>query len=128
MKTGENKDVFIQNGTPLRFLLRLRCSGYSGFIIGWKTSGVKKWLSRKFVLMHKNQIHDPRKVLKFITKHKVKHGGDSPTLREIGDACDIPAPSNVREILLKLERDGKVILRRGQIELPGWKLTFVGEK
>lgn len=49
-----------------------------------------------------------QKVFEFILKFKAEHDGNSPTIRGIGDACDIPSTSTVEYYLSKLEREGLI--------------------
>ena len=44
----------------------------------------------------------PARVLKYIIEHKIAHDGNSPTLRQIGNACDISSTSVVNYTLNKL--------------------------
>lgn len=52
--------------------------------------------------------HNPETVYEFIVKFKKEHDGNSPTIREIGAACNISSTSAVAYIL-------KVLVRRGLI-------------
>lgn len=69
--------------------------------------------------------YDPDTVYTFIVNYKIKHQGQSPTIREIADGCGISTTSMVVNILDRLEGAGKIKrpdfgLTRG-INIPGSK-------
>ena len=48
------------------------------------------------------------RVLRFIIRYKMAHDGNSPSIREMGDACGVSSTSVVAYNLEKLERAGKI--------------------
>ena len=62
-------------------------------------------------------------VLEFIIAYKQLHDGNSPTWREIGNACNISSVSVVAYILKKLEDQGKIILEHNSLPR---KIIIVG--
>jgi SOS-response transcriptional repressor LexA len=57
--------------------------------------------------------HDPEDVFLFIVRFKKRHDGNSPSMREISDECNIPSTSNVNRILTKLQDAGKIEITSG---------------
>jgi predicted MarR family transcription regulator len=49
-----------------------------------------------------------QRIYDFIVKHKIDHDGVSPTVKEIGTACDISSTGVVRYYLVSLERLGLI--------------------
>jgi SOS-response transcriptional repressor LexA len=74
--------------------------------------------------------HNPAAVLAFIVAYKSAHDGNSPSVREIGEAVGISSSSVVTHILGNLERAG-AITRTGEaaraIVVTGgqWSMTAV---
>ena len=66
-------------------------------------------------------------VLDFIIAYKRANDGLSPTIREIGDACNIPSISTVAYILTALQLTGKIAVADGArgIKVTGghWEIT-----
>jgi len=60
-------------------------------------------------------IHNYEDVFNFIVAYKQLHDGNSPTWREIGNACNISSVSVVAYILKKLEAQGKIILEHNSL-------------
>lgn len=52
-------------------------------------------------------------VYEFIVKFKLRHNGNSPTLREIAHGCDLSSNSTVTYHVNKLKEDGRVVVRDG---------------
>lgn len=50
------------------------------------------------------------RVMDFIIQYKAQHDGNSPTMREIGQAIDIPSTSRIRCLLKVLVSDGLIKL------------------
>ncbi len=59
-------------------------------------------------------VHDakPKHVYDFIIAYKTAHDGNSPTFRQIGDACGITSTSVVNFYLVFLEEQGLVKVER----------------
>ncbi len=59
-------------------------------------------------------VHDvrPKHVYAFIIAYKTAHDGNSPTFRQIGDACGITSTSVVNFYLVFLEEQGLVKVER----------------
>jgi len=75
-----------------------------------------------------------KKVMEFIVAHKKQHDGNSPCIREIGDACEISSTSVVYWHLQCLEAKGLISLvpssgrgtgKARYIEVIGGQWTFV---
>jgi len=67
-------------------------------------------------------IHDPSNVLRFIIKYKISNGGNSPSIRDISNGCQISSTSNVSSILKHLEHTGKIKISKNRsrlISIPG---------
>lgn len=56
--------------------------------------------------------HNPNDVLRYIVRYKIAHDGNSPSIREICKAMDIPSTSSCNYILRYLQQ-------AGQITIPG---------
>ena len=72
---------------------------------------------------------DRDNVFDFVCEHKYAHDGNSPSLREIGEACGIPL--HIASTHLKsLASEGSIIVPPGQrnIEIVGAKWTFTPEE
>ncbi len=54
--------------------------------------------------------HDLQTIFDFIVVYKCANDGNSPTIREIGQACGISSTSFVSNILARLERQGLIRL------------------
>lgn len=54
------------------------------------------------------RMHDYDNIYNFIVAYKCSHDGNSPSIREIADACDIPSTSHILHILLALQFEGKI--------------------
>jgi hypothetical protein len=52
--------------------------------------------------------HDPDSVYQYIVTYKLSHDGNSPSFREIGDACGISSTSMVKRTIANLVADGKL--------------------
>ena len=63
----------------------------------------------------KPYTYDYQEVLNFIIAYKQLHDGNSPTWREIAEACSISSMSVVAYILQTLERQDKIILEHGHV-------------
>ena len=76
----------------------------------------------------RRKIHDPAGVLYYIILYKSEHDGNSPTVRQIAEACDISSISVVNYLLRRLEASGHIRLgddgKSRQIEVVGgrWRL------
>lgn len=70
-------------------------------------------------------------VLAFIKQFKAENDGNSPTIREICDGCDISSTSVCNYILGILDRAGKISLTRDgaarRISVTGGRWTYQGE-
>lgn len=69
-------------------------------------------------------VHDYDAVFRFIVAYKRSHDGNSPSTREIMDACGITSTSVTRHILSDLARRGRIRLTAHgsrNIEVPGGK-------
>ena len=72
-------------------------------------------------------------VYDFIVAYKSKHDGNSPTIREIGVACEISSTAVVSYHLGKLHTEGRIELIRGEIgksrmiSVPGYEWVKVSE-
>ena len=64
-------------------------------------------------------------VLKFVIRHKAEHNGNSPSLEEIKNACEIKSKSHVSQILDKLEKNG-LLESEGtrSIKIPNSRWTY----
>jgi hypothetical protein len=74
--------------------------------------------------------HNLFDIFEFIVTYKLFHDGNSPTVREIGNACKISSSSVVTNILHRLESQGKIRLikngsRHRSIQVVGgkWRLS-----
>jgi SOS-response transcriptional repressor LexA len=71
-----------------------------------------------------------KRLLTFIIDYKIKHGGVSPNLREMGDAIGGASTSMVNFYLDKLEERGKILPRPKRdarsVQVPGIKVVWVG--
>lgn len=56
--------------------------------------------------------HDYDSVFNWIVAYKRAHDGNSPTMREIADACHISSLAQVNYILADLEGKGRLTLSR----------------
>jgi hypothetical protein len=65
-------------------------------------------LSTKIVLSKTVQHHDPNQIFQFICDFKKLHDGNSPSLRDIGAACNISSSSAVAWVLDRLVRMGLI--------------------
>ena len=54
--------------------------------------------------------HNPETAYGFIVKFKKEHDGNSPTIREIGIACDISSTSATVYVMRKLVCAGRITL------------------
>ena len=63
----------------------------------------------------KPYTYDYQDVLDFIISYKQLHDGNSPTCREIAEACSISSMSVVAYILQSLERQNKLILEHSHL-------------
>lgn len=66
-------------------------------------------------------------VLEYIIRHKMIHDGNAPTMREIGDMCEISSTSVVNYYLDKLADEGLIRLEAGTargIEVVGGKWRY----
>jgi hypothetical protein len=54
--------------------------------------------------------HDLDHIYNFIVGYKLSHDGNSPSFREIGDACGIASTSMVKRALADLIGNGKLAL------------------
>lgn len=69
-------------------------------------------------------------VLKFVIKHKIENGGDSPTIRKIIDGTGVSGTSYVPWVLRKLQDLGYIeeILPHGRgVKVKGIKVTYNGD-
>ncbi len=58
---------------------------------------------------HKRKVEKKREeIIGFIVQHKVAHDGNSPSIREIGDACGISSTSAVNYYLAQLVKLKKI--------------------
>lgn len=55
--------------------------------------------------------HDPEAVYRYIVEYKRRHDGNSPSTREIAQACSVPHGSTLRSLLEKLARARRIRLR-----------------
>ena len=74
--------------------------------------------------------HNLIDIFEYIVTYKLFHDGNSPTVREIGNACKISSSSVVTNILHRLESQGKIRLikngsRHRSIQVVGgkWRLS-----
>lgn len=56
------------------------------------------------------RLYSREKILAFIIRYKKQHDGNSPTLREIMDACDISSTSVASYALRNLVDEGRIRL------------------
>ena len=79
--------------------------------------------SREAALIRRRPLHPTAAaVLGYVVGFKREHAGDSPTVREIADALDIPSTSTVNHHLVMLERRGLIHRPAGlarSIVIPG---------
>ena len=79
--------------------------------------------SREAALIRRRPLHPTAAaVLGYVVGFKREHAGDSPTVREIADALDIPSTSTVNHHLVMLERRGLIFRPLGRarsIAIPG---------
>jgi len=54
------------------------------------------------------------RVFRFVVKYMTENGGRPPAIREIMEGVALPSTSNVRYHLVRLERDGRLRLRKGE--------------
>lgn len=52
--------------------------------------------------------HNKDEILRYIIEYKMANDGNSPTHRQIMEACGITNPSTTFYILERLEKDGKI--------------------
>lgn len=80
----------------------------------------------------RNILPVDRRVFNFIVDHKLTHGGDSPTMREIKAGSDMHSVSHVSTVLDKLEDFGYIQLQRNggnlNVLIPDLQITYEGER
>ena len=83
---------------------------------------------RQEVLKNIMSKYKPNKVFKFIVDFKKDHDGNSPTVREIAEKCEISSISTVSFILDELDESGKIELKNNgqsrQIQVVGGSWTL----
>ncbi len=72
------------------------------------------------------RVHDPELIFAYICQYKAEHDGNSPTLREIMDGCQVSSTSVVVYILDRLENAGRLTRNGGKIEITGGKWEYTG--
>jgi SOS-response transcriptional repressor LexA len=66
----------------------------------------------------KARAYDYEAILNWIIRYKIEHDGLSPTMQQIATACGLKTMSHVAYILNTLEKDQRIILTPGGIQLP----------
>lgn len=68
-----------------------------------------------------------KEVLEFIIRYKEEHDGNSPSVFQIRDACELSAVSTVYYHLTKLEEAGRIKLNKIKgIEVTGGEWSYEG--
>jgi len=72
-----------------------------------------KQITRLYFSPRPYRKYDPNDVLQFIISFKRLHNGDSPTLREICEACGVSSSSVAKHILNRLANAGLITQEPG---------------
>lgn len=79
--------------------------------------------------MYKQEKHSMIRVLSFIKRYKTEHDGNSPSNKQIMEACGFATTSTVDYFLGRLEKQGKIrrplYRRHRSIEVVGgeWRIV-----